>query len=178
MPTNLASPPICTSCFSVDPSLHDAGSIGPGNCPGSTVRERGDPCYRTVYHDPDATGLPRSGPPQMSHCRGPKSGYKMLPLERPDRIQIAFDDHRLVANAGLLLPVTLALHLSLPELVDRRLDLGNAPGRANPGDKVTTPMCCAPAGPLAPSAAWSRRRPPWGPSLYLGGAWTRQTVPS
>ena len=28
----------------------------------------------------------------------------MLPLEQPDRIQIAFDDHRLVANAGLLLP--------------------------------------------------------------------------
>ena len=27
----------------------------------------------------------------------------MLPLEHPDRIQIAFDDHRLVNNAGLLL---------------------------------------------------------------------------
>ena len=34
----------------------------------------------------------------------------MLPPEQPDRIQIAFDDHRLVANAGLLLPVTLAHH--------------------------------------------------------------------
>ena len=32
----------------------------------------------------------------------------MLPLEDPDRIQIAFDDHRLVNNAGLLLPATLA----------------------------------------------------------------------
>ena len=32
----------------------------------------------------------------------------MLPLDHPDRIQIAFDDHRLVANAGLLLPLTLA----------------------------------------------------------------------
>ena len=32
----------------------------------------------------------------------------MLPPERPDRIHVAFDDHRLVANAGLLLPVTLA----------------------------------------------------------------------
>ena len=29
----------------------------------------------------------------------------MLPRNRPDRIQIAFDDHRLVANAGLLLPL-------------------------------------------------------------------------
>ena len=37
----------------------------------------------------------------------------MLPPERPDRIQIAFDDHRLVANAGLLLPVTLAQRLGL-----------------------------------------------------------------
>ena len=27
-----------------------------------------------------------------------------------------------------------------------------------------TPTCCAPAGRLAPSAAWSRRHPPWGPS--------------
>ena len=33
----------------------------------------------------------------------------MLPREQPDRIQVAFDDHRLVANAGLLLPVTLAI---------------------------------------------------------------------
>ena len=32
----------------------------------------------------------------------------MLPLEHPDRIQIVFDDHRLVNNAGLLLPATLA----------------------------------------------------------------------
>ena len=35
----------------------------------------------------------------------------MLPDDHPDRIQIAFDDHRLVANAGLLLPVTLDRHL-------------------------------------------------------------------
>ena len=28
----------------------------------------------------------------------------MLPRNHPDRIRIAFDDHRLVANAGLLLP--------------------------------------------------------------------------
>ena len=37
----------------------------------------------------------------------------MLPPERPDRITVAFDDHRLVANAGLILPVTLAHHLGL-----------------------------------------------------------------
>ena len=37
----------------------------------------------------------------------------MLPLEHPDRIHVAFDDHRLGANAGLLLPVTLGHHLGL-----------------------------------------------------------------
>ena len=62
----------------------------------------------------------------------------MLPLEHPDRIQIAFDDHRLVNNAGLLLPATLAQHVGLRELVDRHLDLGYAPGRANAGDKMLT----------------------------------------
>ena len=62
----------------------------------------------------------------------------MLPRNDPDRIQIAFDDHRLVSNAGLILPSTLALHLGLPQLVDRHLDLGDAPGRANTGDKMMT----------------------------------------
>ena len=38
----------------------------------------------------------------------------MLPLHQPDRIRIVFDDHRLVANTGLLLPATLALHLGHP----------------------------------------------------------------
>ena len=80
----------------------------------------------------------------------------MLPRNHPDRIQITFDDRRLVANAGLLLPATLARHL-----VRQRLDLGDAPGRANIGDKMmtlvatglTTPMCCALARRPALSAA-------------------------
>ena len=62
----------------------------------------------------------------------------MLPQNKPDRIRILFDDHRLVANAGLLLPATLARHLGLRELVDHHLDLGGAPGRANTGDKMLT----------------------------------------
>ena len=70
----------------------------------------------------------------------------MLPLEHPDRIQIAFDDHRLVNNAGLLLPATLAQHVGLRELVDRHLDLGYAPGRANAGDKMLTLVASALAG--------------------------------
>ena len=82
----------------------------------------------------------------MRYCRRPKPRYKMLPDDHPDRIQIAFDDHRLVADAGLLLPATLALHLGLPQLVDRHLDLGRAPGRANTGDKVMTLVASALAG--------------------------------
>ena len=70
----------------------------------------------------------------------------MLPQNNPDRIRIVFDDHRLVANAGLLLPGTLARHLDLGELVDHHLDLGGAPGRANRGDKMLTLVAFALAG--------------------------------
>ena len=70
----------------------------------------------------------------------------MLAQNSPDRIRIIFDDHRLVANAGLLLPATLALHLGLGELVDSHLDLGSAPGRANTGDKVMTLVASALTG--------------------------------
>ena len=70
----------------------------------------------------------------------------MLPRNHPDHIQISFDDHRLVDNAGLILPATLAQHLGLPQLVDRRLDLGDAPGRANTGDKIMTLVASALAG--------------------------------
>ena len=37
----------------------------------------------------------------------------MLPQNNPDRIRVVFDDHRLVANADLLLPATLAQLLGL-----------------------------------------------------------------
>ena len=70
----------------------------------------------------------------------------MLPRHHPDRIRIAFDDPRLVANAGLILPATLAQHLGLGELVDYHLDLGSVPGRANTGDKMMTLVASALAG--------------------------------
>ena len=56
----------------------------------------------------------------------------MLSLEHPDRINVSFDDHRLVANAGLLLPAILALRLGLGEVVERYLDLNNAPAGPTP----------------------------------------------
>ena len=63
-----------------------------------------------------------------------------------DRLDTTFDDDRLVADAGLLLPATLAQHLGLRALVDEHLDLGRAPGRANPGDKLLTLVMSALAG--------------------------------
>ena len=63
-----------------------------------------------------------------------------------DRLDTAFDDDRLVADAGLLLPATLAAHLGLKELVNEHLDLGRAPGRANVGDKLLTLVASALAG--------------------------------
>ena len=71
-------------------------------------------------------------------ARNGATTQRVLPRNDPDRIHVAFDDHRLVANAGLILPVTLAQHLGLRELVDNHVDLGAAPGRANTGDKMLT----------------------------------------
>ena len=98
-----------------------------------------------------------------------------------ERIYVGFDDHHLAANAGLILPVTLARHLGLGELVDNHVDLGDAPGRANAGDKLLTLAASALAGgdciddadalaePSGCWAAWSRRRPPWGHSCGVSG---------
>ena len=63
-----------------------------------------------------------------------------------DRLDTAFDDDRLVADAGLLLPATLAHHLGLRELVETHLDLGAAAGRANVGDKLLSLIMSALAG--------------------------------
>ncbi len=70
----------------------------------------------------------------------------MLRRNHLDRIQVAFNDHRLVDNAGLLLPAALALRPGLSQLVQQRLDLGDAPGRANTGDKIMTLVASALAG--------------------------------
>ncbi len=59
---------------------------------------------------------------------------------------MTFDDERLVANAGLMLPATLAQHLGLRELFDEHVDLGDAAGRANVGHKAMTLVHSALAG--------------------------------
>ena len=63
-----------------------------------------------------------------------------------DRLSVQFDDDRLVADAGLLLPATLAQHLELAELFDTHVNLGDAPGRANVGIKAMALIHSALAG--------------------------------
>jgi hypothetical protein len=63
-----------------------------------------------------------------------------------DRVDVSFDDEHLVANAGLMLPATLAQHLGLRELFDEHVDLGDAVGRANVGHKAMTLVHSALAG--------------------------------
>jgi len=63
-----------------------------------------------------------------------------------DRIDTAFDDDRLVPDAGLILPATLAHHLGLGGLVDEHLDLARTAGRGNGGDKFLTLVMSALAG--------------------------------
>jgi hypothetical protein len=55
-----------------------------------------------------------------------------------DRVRVVFDDDHLVADAGLILPATLAQHLGLRELFETYVDLGDAPGHANVGHKAMT----------------------------------------
>ena len=110
----------------------------------------------------------------------------MLPRNHPDRIRIAFDDHRLISNAGLILRSTLALHLGLSQLVDGHLDLGRAPGPANTGDKIMTLVASALAGgdciddadalraggTASAMGCVSRPHPRWGPSCGASGGAT------
>ncbi len=63
-----------------------------------------------------------------------------------DHAQVAFDGTQLVADAGLLLPATLARRLGLRELVEEHLHLGRAAGAANAGDKLLTLVMSALAG--------------------------------
>jgi hypothetical protein len=59
-----------------------------------------------------------------------------------DRLRVEFDDERAVANAGLLLPATLAGRLGIEQLVNETVDLSGRPGGARPGRKVLT-LCHA-----------------------------------
>jgi hypothetical protein len=55
-----------------------------------------------------------------------------------DRVRVSFDDDHAVANAGLVVPTTLASKLALERLVDSTVDLGDRAGAANSGAKAST----------------------------------------
>jgi|SRR5712691_954166 len=57
---------------------------------------------------------------------------------RLERLALAFDDERAVANAGLVLVSTLTWRLGIEQLIDEVLDLGERPGAARPGRKLLT----------------------------------------
>jgi hypothetical protein len=55
-----------------------------------------------------------------------------------DQVHVAFDDQRMVANAGLLLTATLADRLGIEQAAEELINLGQRPGAARPGRKVLT----------------------------------------
>jgi hypothetical protein len=63
-----------------------------------------------------------------------------------DRLAVTFDDDHAVADAGMILPATLAQHLGMKGLFDEHVDLGEAAGRANVGVKAMTLIHSALAG--------------------------------
>jgi hypothetical protein len=63
-----------------------------------------------------------------------------------DGLQVTFDDDNAVANAGLMLPATLAAHLGAEELIDDCVDLGDHPGAPNAGRKALTVIVAMLAG--------------------------------
>jgi hypothetical protein len=64
----------------------------------------------------------------------------------PDGLAVGFDDGHAVANAGLLLPATLAHRLGIEQVVDELVDLGDRPGHHRPGGKVLTLLHAMMAG--------------------------------
>jgi hypothetical protein len=83
--------------------------------------------------------------PQQPHSL-PEGTFSMRFCHSLDRREVTFDDDHLVANAGLMLPATLAQHLGLLDLFDEHVDLGEAKGRANVGHKAMTLIHSALAG--------------------------------
>ena len=55
-----------------------------------------------------------------------------------DTVAVMFDDDNLVANAGLILPATLAQHLGLEALINERVRLTDSSAGFRPGRKALT----------------------------------------
>jgi Transposase DDE domain group 1 len=64
--------------------------------------------------------------------------FSMQSSHTLDQLDIAFDDTHAVANAGLLLPATLAERLGIQQAADALIDLGERAGAHRPGRKLLT----------------------------------------
>jgi hypothetical protein len=65
-----------------------------------------------------------------------------------DQVDIAFDDPRAVAHAGLLLPAILAERLGIERATDQLVDLGDRPGAKSKCLNRTRVTCgLRPSGP-------------------------------
>src|ERR687887_842218 len=64
--------------------------------------------------------------------------FSMGSSHTPDQLDICFDDTHAIANAGLLLPATLAERLGIEQAADALIDLGERAGAAHPGRKLLT----------------------------------------
>jgi hypothetical protein len=72
--------------------------------------------------------------------------FSMSSSHSPRGLVVAFDDDHAVANAGLLLPATLAERLGIEAVVDQLVDLGDRPGHYRPGRKLLTLLHAMVAG--------------------------------
>src|SRR5438128_10971909 len=85
-------------------------------------------------------------PPDLGRWRcltSPLSQVKeALPVSRVshaiDRLEVAFDDESLVANAGLIVPATLMVRLGLERLVNQAVRLSGRVGGSRPGRTILT----------------------------------------
>src|ERR671919_1899119 len=72
--------------------------------------------------------------------------FKVAASHNLDGLSVTFDDPNLVANAGLMLPGTLAQKLGVSDVVDDRVDLSGRVGGANCGIKAMTVISALLAG--------------------------------
>jgi Transposase DDE domain group 1 len=64
--------------------------------------------------------------------------FQMRSSRSLDAVTVIFDDDNLVANAGLILPATLAQHLGLEALINSKVHLKDSSAGCRPGRKALT----------------------------------------
>ena len=75
-----------------------------------------------------------------------KGTFKVTASHKLSRLSVTFDDPNLVANAGLMLPGTLAQTLGVEQVINDRVDLSGRVGGANTGIKAMTVISALLAG--------------------------------